>query len=355
MAFAPYKAPDEVKLLKDKLDTDIIGGYLFWGEEEYLKRHYAKLLREKIIKEGMADFNLVSIEFEKGAVIDDIAEALKTPPVLAPHKMVEVSGLVFDSLKKEEEKKLVEAVKKRADDTILLFFTHLDEFDITSKKAREKKLVRELSELLFFTKFPRQEKEKLRSWTDKIFTTESLHISDVSIDKMIELCDYSMTRLRSEGDKIVCRAKFSGVVQIPQEWIPEMVRPTAENAIFDLCDAVMLQNRSEAGDIFENLAGQNFEPNVILASVSRCISGLLMMYSAINSGVSPKDAVIPSGFQAWQADKVTKALRNRTATGLARSVEKCLECDTFIKTGESRDRLLAVEKLIFTLTSEVCK
>ncbi len=346
---------DEVKLLRDKLSLDFVGAYLFWGEEEYLKRHYTKELREKIKSEGMADFNLVSVEFEKGADIGDILEALETPPVFAPHKMVEVTGLPLLDLARESEKKLVEAVKKRADDTVLLFYFYADEIDLSSKKMKERAIIKALSEEMMTVQFPRQSREKLLSWTDKIFTADSLHISDVAITRMIELCDYSMMRLRQESEKIVCRAKFENIVEIPREWVDEMVRPSAENAIFELTDAVINRARARACSIFENLAAQNFDPNVLLASVSRALSSLMSLYSAQNSGISVREAAKASGFvQDWQADKYTPALRARTARGLKRSIEKCFECDVLLKSN-SANKLLAVETLILELMSEECR
>ena len=250
MAYSGYRpVQDPVKVLKEKIEQDFIGAYLFWGEEEYLKNYYREQLKDKIRQEGMAEFNLVSVSFEKGAVISEISDSLNTPPVMGAHKLVEVTGLDILSLKSAEEKQLVEAVESRADDTVLIFTFHSDELDLSTKKIRERKIIKELSEHVMTVEFPRQSREKLLSWTDRIFTKESLHVSDVSIGKMIELCDYSMTRLRSESDKLVCRAKTEGIIEVPPDWIPLMIKPSAENETWEFCEAVMARDKGKTAEI----------------------------------------------------------------------------------------------------------
>ncbi len=356
MAYSSYKAPaDDVSALREKLSFNFVGGYLFWGEEDYLKRHYIRELKSKILDEGMADFNLVSVEFEKGAVLGDIAAALETPPVFASHKMVEVTGLALLDLKKDEEKRLIETVKKRADDTVLLFSFHSQELDLSSKKTRERAIIKELSQELMTVEFPRQPKGKLVSWTDKIFTSESLRIADFLIERMIELCDFSMTRLRSESEKLCARAKFENKTDVPREWIDEMVRPTAENELYELSEAVARLDTRRAVEIFENLASQNVEPVVILGAVSRTVSGLSVLYSALNSGAKVKDSYRAAGFMfEWQAERFSRLLKPRTSEGLCRSVRECFECDLAVK-GNSANKLLLVERLITALTSEACR
>ncbi|MBR5460434.1 MAG: DNA polymerase III subunit delta [Clostridia bacterium] len=356
---AYYNKPverDEIKELKTKIDTDFVGAYLFHGEEEFLKNHYRKLLKDKIREEGMAEFNLVTVEFERDGTLSDIADALDTPPVMAPHKLVEVTGLDILSLKKEEEKLLLEAVSKRAEDTVLIFNFYGNELDLSVKKTRERKIIRDLVEAeVLLVEFPRQKIEKLRSWVDKFFTSEDLEITSVAIDRMIELCDYSMTRLKSEADKLVCRAKFEKIVEVPSEWVSEMVKPSAENEIFDLTDAIVAMNAQKAVAVYENLLGQNFDPALVFASIAKTVTTLAVLWSAKESGVRAKEAALSvGGIFDWQAEKYYRFLTSRTGKGLQKSINACDLCDRRLK-GEGSDRRLAVSTLIVELTSEGCK
>ena len=355
MAYSKYPpVKDDVKKLREKLEFEFTGGYLFWGEEEYLKNHYRRVLKDKIRDEGMSDFNLVSVNFERDGRFEDIKEALDTPPVFAPHKLIEVTGLNLLELKKDEEKLLCELAEDRAEDTVLLFTFYHDELDLSSKKIRERKLIKDLSACLTVVEFPRQPREKLLSWTDKIFTSESLHINDADIVKMIELCDYSMTRLKNESDKLICRAKFEKITSIPSVWVVDTVKPTAENELYELSEAVIAMDRSKATRIYENLDAQNFDPVIIFSTVSRAVVSLCALWSARESNVRPEDAAGIAGLFDWQAKKYSNFLSSRTADGIKKSLDECYRCDTLLK-WDTADKRLLLNKLIVTLCSESCK
>jgi len=346
-------AVDPIKELKDKIETDFVGGYLFWGEEEYLKNYYREALKKKIRDTGMAEFNLVSVEFERGATLSDISDSIDTPPVMSPYKLIEVTGLDILSLKKDEEKTLVGILERRAEDTVVIFNFYFDELDLSSKKIRERKIVKDLSEHLFTVEFPRQKREKLVSWTDRIFTSESLHISDVNIGRMIDLCDYSMTRLKSESDKLVCRAKMEGVYEIPSDWVSLMVKPSAENEIYDLSDAIAFRDKLRAGDVLENILSQNFDSVEVLSVIIKTVVTLATILSAVEKGKRPEPASVGLVWD-WQLEKYNKCLQSRTMKGLEKSIKACVECDRAIK-GESTNKTLALSLLVATLLSEECK
>jgi|GEM_PF-1369945 len=353
---AYYKAPpkDDVKVLKERLTGDFVGGYLFHGEEEYLKNFYREEFRKIIKNEGMPEFNLVTVAFEKDGTLSDIEAALETPPMMAPHKLIEITGLEILSLKKDEEKRLVEMLERRADDTIIIFTFYSDELDLSVKKNRERKIIKDLSEHLLFTEFPRQKKEKLLSWADNHFVKESLHIHDIAIEKMIELCDYSMTRLKNEIEKLICRAKFEGLEVVPAEWVTDMVKPTAENELYELTDAIACMNTLRAASIYENLVLQNFEPVVVFGAISKTVCSLAVLWSARETGVRVADAAQASGLFPWQAEKYYNLLSSRTARGIRASVEACDVCDRRLK-GEWQNKTVLLNTLIVTLTSEECK
>jgi DNA polymerase III delta subunit len=168
---------------------------------------------------------------------------------------------------------------------------------------------------------------------------------------MITLCDHSMSRLRQESDKLVCRAKFEERTQVPAEWVDELVMPSAEAALGQLADAVTGMSCREAASIFENLAGQNYDVSEIFGTISRALTTLQVFHSALSDGRSPKDACTASGAFPWLADKMASTARSRTASGLRRSVEACYECDTSLKL-DSKNKLFTLQRLIFLLTSE---
>ena len=78
-----------IDTLKEHIKTKKIGSlYLFYGPEEYLKKHYLESLEGIILKEDFKSLNKVVLEgkVESGIIIDNC----ETFPVFSDRKLVVV-------------------------------------------------------------------------------------------------------------------------------------------------------------------------------------------------------------------------------------------------------------------------
>lgn len=321
---------DEVKELRDKIKLHPTGAYLFWGEEEYLKRYCLDELRDVIRSEGMEDFNRTVIDFDRDGSMKDVEDAVDALPVMAEHKIVEIWGLDVMALKKEDEKRLTDALKNLAKDTIFVIFERLDELDLSTKKSRERKIIKDLSSLMTVTEFPRQSEMKLLSWTDRIFKTAEVRISDLNITKMIKLCDFSMTRLKSDSEKLIAYCKRKGLDTVPNDVIDLLVKPTAENAAYEFSDALIRKNKKEACSILENLKGQNVEAVILLSIIQKAINALTVIKSS-RGKLSDADIASITGLFPWQIRNYLSASSGWTNEELARATHQAFLCDGDLK------------------------
>ena len=109
---------------RDLLKQNISGGFLFYGDEDYLKNHY----RRELIKSALADcppdlldFNHIQLTLEDGD-FSALTSAISTLPMFCEKKVVEVSPPNMGSWRESERKALLEALEGIADspDTVLL-------------------------------------------------------------------------------------------------------------------------------------------------------------------------------------------------------------------------------------------
>ncbi len=348
MAYPTKK--DEVKELRDKIKLEPEGAYLFWGEEEYLKHYYLGELREIIENEGMADFNKTVLDFSRDDTLKELEEAVAALPVMASHNIIEVWGLDILSLKKDGEKRLVDAVKKVSKETILVIFMRMSELEFPNKKSRERKIIKDLEANLTMVEFPRQSEQKLLSWVDKIFRTAEVRISDVNITRMIKLTDYSMTRLKNESDKLIAYCKFNKLDVVPNEIIDLFIKPCAENEVYEFTDAIIRHSRREACDILENLRAQNAEPIVLVAMIGKTVNGMALLKSA-RSTMSESELASLTGFFPWQIKKNTASLDLWSDKALRRAVELTFKCEGDIKSMRVPDYVL-VESLVTAILGD---
>ena len=105
--------------LSKKLKLDPKGVYLFYGEEEYLKRRYLEQIREKVIGDDpAAAFNHVKIT---GGDLAAFSAELDGLPLLGGERLIElwdtdfskVSGDLLESLCARENARLLRAAVER--------------------------------------------------------------------------------------------------------------------------------------------------------------------------------------------------------------------------------------------------
>lgn len=342
---AYFEKRDEVKELRDKIKLEPEGAYLFWGEEEYLKHYYLGELRKIVTDEGMEEFNRTVLDFKRDATVKDIDEAVDQLPVMAEHKIIEVWGMDILSLKKDEEKCLVDAVKRVDEGTILVIFARASELEFPTKKSREKKIIKDLQANLTMTEFPRQTLQKLLSWTDKIFRTAEVRISDVNITKMAELCDYSMTRLKSESEKLIAYCKFNHIDAVPNEIVDLFVKPCAENEVWDFTDAIVKRSKKESLETLENLRTQRIEPIIIVSMIGKTLTSLMAVRSA-GSGMSDQELNRLADLKGeWQVRRYRQSIDMWDEKRLKRAVEMTFAYEEDLKSTTTPEYVL-LESLV---------
>ena len=335
---------DEVKELRDRIKLHPTGAYFFWGEEEYLKRYYLDELRQVIKDEGMEEFNRTVLDFQRDATFKDLEDAVDALPVMAEHRIVEVWGLDILGLKKDSENRLLDAVKSLASDTILVLYFRDSELDLTIKRNMSKKIISDLKESLVFTEFPRQSEMKLTSWTDRIFKSAEVHISDFNIVKMIKLCDFSMTRLKSESEKLIAYCKQNSTDTVPNEIIEVLVKPTGENAIYEFSDALIRRSKKEAIAILENLKSQNIDSVMVLATISKTLNALALIKSA-RGKLSSKELHDLTELSEKQIPFYQRALTNWSSADIKNAIHLTFICDRDLK-NSSTPPFILVERLV---------
>ncbi len=340
---------DEVRELRDKIALNPKGAYLFWGEEEYLKFHYLGELREVVEKEGMAEFNITSLDFLRSDDIKSLEDAVDTLPVMAETRLIEVWGMDLAGLKKDEEKRLLDAIKRLDSEAILVIVARNSELDLSAKKVRERKIIKDLSALVRVVEFGRQSEGKLTAWVDKIFHTGGVRISDRNIGRMIALCDFSMTKLKSESDKLISFCRQNSLEEVPDDIVPLFVKPTAERETYEFTDAVCRHDLRGALEILENLRGQNIEPIVLVSMLAKTFNALAFLKSAPTT-LDENARATGTGLFPWQIKKYTACLSEWTKKELTYALR-----ETFATEGDLKSKSSPPYVLVESLVTRVLK
>jgi len=321
------------------------GAYLFYGEEEYLKRHYREKIRATLlIDEGMAPFN--------HAVITEITKLpaeLEALPMMAERRLVEVEDVNFQKLSKDTLETLA-ALLKGCEETVVLFYTREGEFsEGTSKKPSE--AVKQLTGACEFCAFPKQTPSRLASWAGKHFTASHTFAPPDLCHFLIEYCGTDMNVLANEIAKLSAYAISHGETHITREMIVKVATPYRESGAFDFVNAIMEGNTKRAFALFSDRRAKREKPIEILASISRVVTELLTVKVYTEAGLSAKEIAALMKKNEYAVKLQQNAVRTRSQESLEYAASLCYETDIKLKS-RSIDKYFLIERLIIEMGGE---
>lgn len=326
----------EINELKARIkDGNISGWYILCGEEDYLKRYYAKELREKIIPEGdpFAPFNYVSFD---GADIDFAAvyEAVKSPPMMGEYKLIEWKYASLDGLK-EGQKGALESLfplKEEYPYSVFLISVNADGFD-TGTKKKPSKLKKTLSAAFDIIEFSKSGDAQLLSWLKKHFDAEKISVDMSVLNAMLFRCGRSMELLNNEVIKLSSYLKANGRCAVRAEDVELVCSATVECEAFALSNAVTEKNTEKAFAALADLKMRRVEPGAVISMLEKTYSELTSVSLLLDEGKGVSDIEEILKLHAFKAKLYINAAKKSTTKKLADTLSQISRIDASSKSG----------------------
>ena len=206
MAARETKPNGKSQLIRDLKNGEFATLYIISGEESYMKEYYLRQLRQKVVDETFADFNL--IEFEgKGLTPEMLTEAIDSYPAMADKKLIIVKD--FDLFKPPAGfADVLPGVLGDLPEYVCLVF-YYDVLD--GKPDKRTKLYKTLEKHACFVEFAHAEEQELVAWLERRAKALGCMIEPGDASYMIFLCGNSMTNLAGEMEKLPQGRGFHGL------------------------------------------------------------------------------------------------------------------------------------------------
>lgn len=328
-----------------------LGAYLFYGEEDYLKSHAVKSLKDALqIDEALEIFNFVQLDvldYDPERLID----ALSMPPMMAEYKLVVLTGLNIKKMVNNGElTRLTDAL------------SHLDEFDYNAfvlvvpsgniteempKKAPTGAL-KTLSERLQPVKFEAPTQQKLALWAVRHFEHHGIKASPVDCSYLIEHCGRSMFTLSSEIEKLSLYARSQGRDTLERTDIPLICSEEMEYGAFEFSNAILDGRREDALSILSVMKFKQVDPLMVMGELSGIFSDLLKIKIMSLSGKNASQIAAETGINPHKAGLYLNSARKMELSRLQRAVSMVSETDLAMKFRYDSG-YLGLEKLICSL------
>ena len=333
------------KLIKSGLS----GGYLFFGDEDYLKSYSLKSAREAICAdEGFAVFNDITIDpldYSAPALLD----ALMPLPMMSEQKIVTINGLHISQLKPTEIDDLCDVLEalREYDYNVLIISVPsgaMDEGNLPkSPSATLQKLAAHLTPVRFEAVTP----ARLVSWLGKHFAHNGAEATPQVCSFMISYCGSSMFTLAAECDKLSYYALAHGRKNVTEEDVKTVCSADLSADSFALANAILDGRSDKALDVLAVMKFRRIDPIVVLSEVSKVVCDMISIRSLMDSGKSSSEIATTLKMNEYKVKIYMSAVAAQPMKKLRRTLELCTEADIALKL--SPQGYMAIERLVCSL------
>ncbi len=333
------------EVLKNAVKNKDIGRlYLFYGEEEYLKRNYTEYIENNLLKEDFKLLNKVVLEGKASPAA--IIENCKTLPVFSDRKMVVVKNSSLFKEKKTQEK----GKSGKSDDDLALLLQNMPEhiclIFVEMEIDKRIKYVELVKKHGLIIEFKYRKPEELVSWITKRMKVGNHEIDLKTAAQLVEYCEPGMDDISNEIAKLCAYAGDRQKITLAD--IKKVCTKSIKSRVFDLTDAIAADKRAEALSLLNDMVILKEPMQRIMFMIVRQIRQLLHVKLMSQEGATRTEITSRLGLHPFFSGKIIKQAQGFSLEKLESAISIGLELDLAIKTGKLEDRV-AVELMIINL------
>lgn len=328
-----------IEILKQEIDKGFVRNlYLFYGSEEYLKRHYIKELEKLTIAGGIKEMNYSM--FDEKINIESVINASQTLPFMSEKRLIVIKNSKwFKSQAKEEsdnKSSQIEGFLKKIPETSVVVFCE-EEVD---KRRKTVDLIKKnglMVECLF------QKPEVLVKWARKTLKLYGKEADNKDLEMLIDYCEPGMDYIINEIEKL---ASYVGEREkITEKEIKEVCHRSIKSRVFDLIDAIGAKKPEKAMRILHEMLELR-EPIQMIFHLSRKhFFNVLEAKIYMDKGEKGQSLAKILGVAPFISNKLAAQAAYFEEDTLRKAVLECSQMDIDMKNSRI-DEVKAIEILI---------
>lgn len=335
--------------LSKKLKISPQGVYLFYGEEEYLKRRYLEQIRKAIIGDDpAAAFNHVKID---GGDLARFAVELDGLPMLTglggdSGRLVELWDTDFNKVKADTLGELCDLLASVEDMTVVIY-TLPDELPIGTPKKPSATLAA-LQKCANCVNFERQKPQVLANWVSRHAQASGCFLAPELCRRLIDYCSADMYILAGETEKLAAYVLASGRNVAEEADIYAVASPSTVYGAFDFVNALLDRKIARAFVLLDDMKKRKEKPQDILGTVSRLCAELLQVRMLRDAGMTPAEIASKLKMHEYVLSLRLKSANARPIEALEKAAALCREADRKLKSTRL-DNFRLIELLILEM------
>lgn len=352
-------------ILKERIKQgNTNGAYIFYGDEEYTKNHYANLL----LKQAGSNLNITSF-YGDDFTLEGFIAACETSAVESfdmfsldmeeqenddsSFRVIKLYNPDTSCLSKKDSEYFLSFLGNLPEKTIVIFWFYMGDEDTVLKSS----LYKSISEFALTVNFRREAvgSSTLVTWILRHFSKEKIIVDRYVAVHLCQTVGNSMTDLKNEIDKLIDYLRFENRDTLTTKDIDFICIKSTTAQIFDISNGALSGNFTKAARALNVLRDKREKPIIILGTISKAVGDLAstdfyikqgMPIAAIAKKMNVGDFVIKNN--AAVLNSRNRDFRGKdTFTGTCSIL--CLEYDKKIKSSRTDGYELLLE-LIFKLS-----
>ena len=353
--------------LKDRIKSGNTGGvYIFYGDEEYTKNHYSKLLSEKAgstlntksfygdeftLPDFIAACETSAVEsFDMFSIMDDEEENANSED--SALRIVKLFSPDLSDLSKSDCDYFFEFLRNLDENTIVIFWFYDGQIENVFKPNYKK--IMEFALTINFRREP-VSSSILITWILRHFSKAKLNVDRHVAVHLCQTVGNSMTDLKNEIDKLIEYLNYENRDTLTKEDIDFICIKSTNAQIFEISNHALSCDFTKAARALNVLRDKREKPVFILGTISKSINDICVTDTLIKQGITipviAKKLTLPEFVIKNYSAILTK--RNLDFKGKETFCDVCsricLEYDTKLKSSRTDGYELLLE-LIFKLS-----
>lgn len=328
-------------LMKRISSGDDLNILILYGDETYLIDSAVKSIVNKYIDKSFRDINFISYE----SLSDNENEfygAVTTFPFMSDKKVVVVENADFftstEAISKSLEKKLTDLISMDNLSSIVIFI-------IKNKKPdTRKKIVKVIKDNGNLCEIRRLDENELGKWIADRFKKKRITINMANANYIALNSGYldfesniSLLDIENEVQKMI--SYVSGKDEINRQDIDNIMVKSIDSNIFKLVDSICENKKNTATQILEEMLLNNIPEQYIIHMIVRQYR-MIYRYQILSAKkMSMMQIIDEMKVKKFIAQKLANASKGLSIEKTEKILDKLLEIDRKIKTGEIDKRL----------------
>lgn len=336
---------------RKELKAGLSGAYLFWGDEDYLKKFYAGRAEKHTVGDDpdMAAWNAHYIRAEGDANLSDLEAAVLSVSMMGDRVFVRYDA-DLTSLTEEETDVLIDIIENiDREQTVLVIVAPAGGFDPGTAK-KPSKMMKRYSQVLNVVDLMQQSPAELKKWMARRLSTDSLTITPEGMELLAARSTDNMYILSGELEKLAAYALANGISVIDESMVLTVSSVTAEDNAFALANAVLDGDRRKALSVLYNHKMRRESAVGVLASVTKCICDMMTVSYLVSEGADKQTVAAKTKMHEYRAGLYMQAVAGSPPERLLAAAKRCREAD--IKLKSTALDYIALERLVCTIPAK---